>query len=76
MEKQLPEPRYLGDSVYARSDGESLVLELNNGHGFFNTIAMEPEVLNALDKYREYTASFFREQREQQKERQAADPDR
>ncbi len=74
MEKQqLPEPRYLGDSVYARSDREHIFLELNNGYGFYNTIAMDPEVLESLDKYREYTGRFFREQREQWEQQATAE---
>ena len=44
---------YLGDSVYADFDGFSIVLTTENGYGPSNTIALEPNVLRALDHYRE-----------------------
>jgi len=43
---------YLGDGVYVRFDGYSIVLYLDNGYGEHTTIALEPEVLAALDRYR------------------------
>jgi hypothetical protein len=48
----LNERRYLGDGVYARSDGYYIVLETDNGDGPSNTICLEPKVLTALDQYK------------------------
>jgi hypothetical protein len=44
---------YLGDSVYATHDGYHVVLTTENGFEPSNTIALEPEVLVALDQFRE-----------------------
>jgi hypothetical protein len=44
---------YLGDSVYADFDHGMIVLTTENGFGPSNTVALEPEVLAALDRYRE-----------------------
>lgn len=44
---------YLGDSVYAEFDGYHIVLTTENGFGPSNTIALEPQVLKALDLFRE-----------------------
>ena len=52
-----PEPRYLGDSVYARTEGSTLVLYLDNGDGEHTRIVMEPEVVKAFDRYRQYVKS-------------------
>ena len=43
---------YLGDSVYADFDGYHIVLYLDNGYGPKNHIALEPQVLEALEHYR------------------------
>jgi hypothetical protein len=45
---------YLGDSVYADFDGYHIVLTTENGYHDDprNQIAMEPQVLSALDRYR------------------------
>jgi hypothetical protein len=43
---------YLGDGVYAYHDGYMLTLTTNGGAGV-NTIHLEPEVLYALDAFRE-----------------------
>jgi hypothetical protein len=42
---------YLGDSVYADTDGWAIVLTTENGYGPSNTIVLEPEVLTALNNY-------------------------
>lgn len=42
---------YLGDSVYAEYDGYGIILTTNNGHGPSNTICMEPEVIEALNRF-------------------------
>lgn len=39
---------YLGDSVYAESDGYGIILTTNNGMGASNTIYLEPEVMSKL----------------------------
>jgi hypothetical protein len=43
--------QYLGDSVYADFDGYHVVLTTENGYGPSNTIALEPEVLDALERF-------------------------
>jgi hypothetical protein len=50
-----PAKVYLGDSVYCEFDerGWSLILTTENGYGPSNTIVLEPQVLEALDKFRE-----------------------
>jgi hypothetical protein len=52
MSAQLKQ--YLGDSVYADCDGFGITLTTENGDGPSNTIYLEPEVLNALDRYRKW----------------------
>ncbi len=44
---------YLGDSVYADTDGFHIILTTENGYGPSNTIFLEDVVLDALDAYRE-----------------------
>lgn len=44
---------YLGDSVYADFDGYHIVLTTENGADPSNTICLEPEVLDALSRYRD-----------------------
>lgn len=46
--------QYLGDSVYADFDGCMVILTTENGYGPSNTIALEPEVLAALNRYVEW----------------------
>jgi hypothetical protein len=57
---------YLGDSVYAESDGFGLWLTTENGYGpsnkIYNKIYLEPEVIHALDLYREYLKKIARAQ--------------
>lgn len=43
---------YLGDSVYADFSDGYIILTTENGYGPSNTIALEYEVLEALDLYR------------------------
>lgn len=52
---KTPEKTYLGDSVYATFDGFHIVLTTENGYTDDprNLIALEPEVLAALDRFRE-----------------------
>ncbi len=42
---------YLGDSVYATFDGYITTIYLDNGMGAHTQIVMEPEVLEALDRF-------------------------
>jgi hypothetical protein len=51
---------YLGDSVYAEFDGWHIVLTTENGYGPSNTIALEPEVLAALNRYDAWVRSKLR----------------
>lgn len=56
-----PEKRYIGDSVYADFDGYHIVLTTENGHGPSNTIALEPEVVRALNGYVKHVQDFYNE---------------
>lgn len=47
----MNEKEYLGDSVYAEFDGFGIILTTNNGTGPSNTICMEPEVIEALNRF-------------------------
>ena len=42
---------YLGDGVYASFDGYHIILDLR-GQDSTTRIALEPDVLDALDRYR------------------------
>lgn len=48
-----PFREYLGDSVYARSDGSLIVLYTDNGLGPRETIYLEPEVYAELRAFAE-----------------------
>lgn len=50
------EDRYLGDGVYASFDGYHIVLDLR-GQDNFTRIALEPAVMDALERFREDTKS-------------------
>ena len=52
---------YIGDSVYADFDGYSIILTTENGYGPSNSIALEPEVYDALIRYIDRIKSFRRE---------------
>lgn len=56
-----PEKRYLGDSVYASFDGYHVWLTTENGYDDDpqNRIALEPQVLEALNRYVEYVKGFY-----------------
>ena len=45
--------QYLGDSVYAETSENGIVLTTDNGMGPSNTIVLEPEVLYALQVFLE-----------------------
>lgn len=44
---------YLGDGVYASFDGYQILLRANDPHTL-NVIALDSEVLAALDRYKKY----------------------
>lgn len=46
--------RYLGDTVYVDHDGYYIVLTTEDGISVTNTICLEPAVLLAFDKYRDW----------------------
>ena len=49
--KKIIEDVYLGDGVYASFDGYHIVLDLR-GQDNFTKIHMEPQVLEALERFR------------------------
>jgi len=52
MKKPTDKKQYLGDSVYADFDGYHIVLTTENGGSVIgNTIAFEPPVMAALERY-------------------------
>lgn len=48
-----PDKQYLGDSVYAQFDGYHIILTTENGYPDdpHNRIALESQVLSALNQY-------------------------
>ena len=42
---------YIGDGIYASFDGYQIILKANSTENPTDTIALEPEVLNALIEY-------------------------
>lgn len=54
---------YLGDSVYADFDGYGIILTTENGYGPGNTIVLEPEVLEALNRYAERAKAIYAEEK-------------
>ena len=57
---RMPGSRHIGDGVYASHDGTNIVLETSDGVTVSNRIALEPEVLDGLEKYRRYAGEFYR----------------
>jgi hypothetical protein len=51
--------QYLGDSVYAETDTYGIWLTTENGFGPREKIYLEPQVLQALDTYRQYIKKFL-----------------
>lgn len=49
---------YLGDSVYAEIENGMVKLTTENGFGPSNEIFLEPEVINALNRYVEWVKSL------------------
>lgn len=59
MKANVNYKQYIGDSVYADFNGWSIVLTTENGkvNDPSNTIFLEPEVLDALIRYRDWIES-------------------
>ena len=55
---------YLGDSVYVYHDGYHIVLTTNNGYEDSNTIALDPDVYDALLRYVERLTKKIAESKE------------
>ena len=58
--------KYLGDSVYAEFDGYHIILTTDNGYGASNTIALEPSLIKALNKYQQYLIDYFKNKEDEQ----------
>ena len=56
---RLPNPRYVGDGVYARHDGHQLVIETSNGVFVRDRIALDGNSLSALQEYAQYAGAFY-----------------
>lgn len=61
---QLPDDQYLGDGVYASFDGYYLVLDLR-AQDNTTRIALEPQVLDALSRYRKHVEEMGQRLREE-----------
>lgn len=59
---------YLGDGVYVQFDGYHIVLYLDNGYGPHSQISLEPEVLDAFDRYKVRLKSIIEERNKTKKE--------
>lgn len=70
MTTARPQQRYIGDGVYASFDGYQIILETQNGHETTNRIALENEVLQELDQYRQYVIEFYSETQDEHRENQ------
>jgi hypothetical protein len=60
MSAKIIEDTYLGDGVYASYDGYGIALDLR-GQDTFTRIVLEPEVLQALNRYAERAESKRKE---------------
>lgn len=69
---------YLGDGVYVDYNGFGIILTTENGIETTNTIFLEPEVIAALDRYRERLERIAQQARtpnEDNEQSQPAGPD-
>ena len=55
------EKTYLGDAVYADFDGYHIVLTTEDGIRVTNIVCLEPQVLDALDRFRAALAAAQKE---------------
>jgi hypothetical protein len=53
----MSRPIYLGDGVYAAFEGDQLKLSTSDGVRQINVIYLEPEVVEALQRYLKAAAS-------------------
>lgn len=51
---------YLGDGVYANTDGYAIILTTEDGMRVTNAIVLEPEVYEALIIYRQHLENIAR----------------
>ena len=51
MTYKPPTKTYLGDAVYASCDGYYVTLTTDDGYTSVNTIHLEPQVVEAFDRY-------------------------
>ena len=65
MSIRLPNPRYIGDGLYARHDGGQLWVESSDGVRVLNAVAMDINTLTALNEYADYMADFYRNNQHQ-----------
>ena len=65
MEIRLPNPRYIGDGLYARHDGENLWVERCDGITVSNKVAMDINTLTQLNEYVQYMDDFYRNNQHQ-----------
>ena len=56
---RLPNPRYIGDGLYARHDGQQFWIESSNGITVSQQVAMDGNTLSQLNDYAEYMAEFY-----------------
>jgi len=61
------EDDYLGDGVHASFDGYHIVLDLR-GQDNTTRIALDPDVLNTLDRYRERVRAVLEQMTKKQSE--------
>ena len=61
IRRELLKPDYLGDGVYIKFDGYSLILMANHHEAPTDTIVLEPDVLKALGHYRNRIAKLTEE---------------
>ena len=59
MSIRTPNPRYLGDGIYARHDGATLWLETSDGLSVQNRIAVSGETLEAVGQYIRYAREYY-----------------
>lgn len=56
---------YLGDSVYVEIEGGMFKLTTENGMGPSNTIFLEPEVYDALERYAKAAYAKYSEKKDE-----------
>ena len=56
---RLPNPRYIGDGLYVRHDGQQFWIESSNGITVSQRVAMDGNTLSQLNDYAEYMTEFY-----------------